>query len=302
MYSDYIFLFSALALGATATYLFCSVIFAKNTDSDSLAWAEGNEAKPSKMPLIEFSRPLVHNLTLQHVKKVKLPNYRKKVEQQILTAGLGRELNVDEFIGLQILWGFMFPIFFAIMNFALQFGFPYWLGAGVAVFGFFFPSLYCNGHKKRRYHSIMSDLPFFIDLMALSTEAGLDFFGAIQKITEKAKKSELADEFLVVQKDIKLGSSRTEALSSLAQRLDIDEITSFCTMVIDSDETGASVAKTLKIKSEQMRAERFINAEKAGAKASQKMLLPMIALILPAVFITIFAPVALQFFYGGGGG
>ncbi len=296
---DTVFLFSGLAMGAMSVYLFCSVIFAKKTDSESLAWAEGNAPAPSKMPLIQLSRPLVHNLALKYVKNIKSPKYRKSVERKIATAGISRELNTDEFIGLQILWGLMFPLFFFIMNFALQLNYPYWFGLVIGAIGVGFPHFYCNSHKQKRHSSIIAELPFFVDLLALSTEAGLDFFGAIQKITEKAKNSVLADELLIVQKDIKLGSSRTEALSGLAERLDMDEITSVCTMIIDSDETGASIAKTLKAKSEQMRYERFARAEKEGAKASQKMLLPMILLILPAVMLTIFAPVGLQFFYGG---
>ncbi|MDE0518344.1 MAG: type II secretion system F family protein [Oligoflexia bacterium] len=296
----YVFLFSGLGLGALSVYLFCSVIFAKKNDAESLAWAEGNEPTPSKMPLIQLSRPLVHNLALKHVQNIKSPKYRQSVEHKITTAGISKELNTDEFIGLQILWGLMFPLFFVIMNFALQLNYPYWLSVVIGLFGMYFPHLYCSGHKKRRQVSISTELPFFIDLLALSTEAGLDFFGAIQKITEKAKNSPLADEFLVVQKDIKLGSSRQEALSNLAKRMDIDEITSVCTMIIDSDETGASIAKTLKAKSEQMRYERFARAEKEGAKASQKMLLPMIFFILPAVMLTIFSPIGLQFLYRGG--
>ena len=297
---DHIFLFAGLALGAMSVYLFCSIVLAKKNEAESLAWAEGNEPTPSKMPLIQASRPLVHNLALKHVKSIKMPKYRDSVEKKLLTAGLKRELNTDEFIGLQILWGIMFPLFFIIMNFALQLEQPYWIGFIIAGFGFYFPHMYCTGHKKKRQGSVTLELPFFVDLLALSTEAGLDFFGAIQKITEKAKNSVLANEFLIVQKDIKLGSSRNEALSNLAERMDVDEITSVCTMIIDSDETGASIAKTLKAKSEQMRHERFTRAEKEGAKASQKMLLPMIALILPAVMLTIFAPIGLKFFYGGG--
>ena len=296
----YVFLFSGLGLGALSVYLFCSVIFAKKNDAESLAWAEGNEPTPSKMPLIQLSRPLVHNLALKYVQNIKSPKYRQSIEHKIITAGISKELNPDEFIGLQILWGIMFPIFFIIMNFALQLNYPYWLSVAIGLFGMYFPHMYCNGHKKRRQIAISTELPFFIDLLALSTEAGLDFFGAIQKITEKAKNSPLADEFLVVQKDIKLGSSRNEALSNLAKRMDIDEITSVCTMIIDSDETGASIAKTLKAKSEQMRYERFARAEKEGAKASQKMLLPMIFFILPAVMLTIFSPIGLQFLYRGG--
>ncbi len=298
---DYVFLLSGLALSATSVYLFCSVILTRNTDSEHLAWAEGNEPTPSKMPLVQISRPLVHNLALQHVKKIKSPKYRESVERKIMTAGLSKELNTDEFIGLQILWGLMFPLFFILLNFALQFGFPLWVAGAVSIFGFYFPHLYCSSHKQQRQAEVLRDLPFFIDLLALSTEAGLDFFGSVQKITEKAKNSVLTDEFLVLQKNIKLGSSRKEALLNMSKRLDIDEISSFCMTIIDSDETGASISKTLKAKSEQMRSERFTRAEKEGAKASQKMLLPMIMFILPAVFISVMAPIGLQFFYGGGG-
>ena len=297
---EYLILFAGLAMGATSVYLFCSIVFTRNTDSESLAWAEGNEPAPSQMPLIQMSRPLVHNLTLQHVKKIKSPSYRAAVEKKLLTTGLSKELNTDEFIGLQILWGVMFPLFFVIINFALQFGYPYWLSIGISILGIYFPHFYCSSQKKKRYSSVVAELPFVIDLLSLSTEAGLDFFGAIQKITDKSKSSVLSDELHTVQKDIRLGSSRKEALENLAKRLDIAEITSVCAVIIDSDETGASISKTLKSKSKQMRFERFMRAEQAGAKASQKMLIPMITLTLPAVLLTLFAPIALQFFYAGG--
>ena len=144
------------------------------------------------------------------------------------------------------------------------------------------------------------DLPFFIDLLSLSTEAGLDFINAIQKITEKAdKNSILAEEFHTVLTEITLGSSRKDALANLSTRLRSSEIQSFVTMLKDADETGASIAGTLKAKSEQIRYQRFNKAEEEGAKASQKILIPMMIFIVPAVMITVFAPIALQFYYGG---
>ncbi len=59
------------------------------------------------------------------------------------------------------------------------------------------------------------------------------------------------------------------------------------------------MSQVLKDQSIQMRVERFVRAEKAGAKASQAMLIPLMFLILPAVFLMVFAPVVLQFYYGG---
>lgn len=296
---DFLILLSGLGLAAVSVYLFSTAIFSNNADAEALAWASGDEPAKSKNALINMSRPLVHNFTLQHAQKVKSASYRNRVRKKILTAGLGEEINEDEFIGLQILWGVMFPIGFVIMNFALQMGFPYPMAGLISLFGFLFPHLYCSFSKGQRYTEVVSDLPFFIDLMALSTEAGLDFMGSLQRIVEKADNSVLANELQLVLKDIKLGSSRREALTRFAERLDIPEITSFVAVVRDAEETGASIAQVLKDQSIQMRLERFVRAEKAGAKASQAMLIPMMFLILPSVFIVVFAPVILNFFYGG---
>ena len=70
-------------------------------------------------------------------------------------------------------------------------------------------------------------------------------------------------------KDLKLGSSRREALSALSTRVDMPEITSFVAVVRDAEETGAPIAQVLKDQSVQMRVERMVRAEKAGARASQ---------------------------------
>lgn len=298
---DLIWLLLGLGLAAGSVYLFSQAIFANNYDADALLWASGNEPQKSKSGFINFSRPLVHNFTLQHAARVKSPDYRAKVERKLLTSGLANELNVDEFIGLQILWGVMAPAFLLLLNFALQLGYPYWFCALMGVGGIMFPHLYCKMQTQQRYLSVIADLPFFIDLLALSTEAGLDFINAIQRIVDKASGSTLADELSIVLKDIKLGRSRAEALKDLSRRLDIPEITSFVAVVNDADQTGASIAQVLKDQSNQMRLERFVRAEKMGARASQTMLVPMIVFILPAVFIVVFAPVVLQFFYGGKG-
>jgi tight adherence protein C len=165
--------------------------------------------------------------------------------------------------------------------------------------GTYLPHYYCAQQKAQRYVAVVSDFPFFIDLLALSTKAGLDFISAIQRIVDKSGESVLAEEFRLVLRDIKLGSSRSEALRGMSDRLEINEVTSFISVLIDADATGGSISKVLRDQSQQMRLERFVRAEKAGARASQTMLIPLMIFILPAVFIMVFGPVALQFFYGG---
>jgi tight adherence protein C len=299
MGSAELLLIGGLLILGVAVYMFADALFSAKVDAQALSWATGNEPVKSQSSLINLARPLLHQFALKYAVRIKAPGYRRSVNKKILTAGLSAELNVDEFIGLQLLFGLFVPLLLVLLNFALELQLPYAVCAGVGLAGVAFPHFHANAYKGSRFSSIIADLPFFIDLMALSTAAGLTFIGALQRITEKAQGSVLASEFEIVLQEIKLGSSRAKALRDLAERLDIAEVTSFCNMVIDADSTGTSIAQVLKDQAVQMRLERMVRAEKAGARASQMLLIPLMIFILPAVFIMVFAPMMLQFIYGG---
>lgn len=293
-------LIGGLVLGGVAVYLFVTALVSNNADEQKLSWANNTEPVKSKNAIINFSRPLVHQLTLKHAARVKSESYRKNIRRHIMTAGLSRELNEDEFIGLQILWGIMMPIFVFIMNFALELGYSPWLIVLFIPFGIYMPIMHSRAQKKIREQNVREHMPFYIDLLALSVEAGLDFFAAIQMIVDKAanKDSVLAEELSLVLKDVQLGSSKAQAFKEMSERLDMSEITSFVAVLIDSEATGAPISKVLKDQTVQMRLERFVRAEKAGARASQAILVPMMIFIVPAVFIMVFGPVAISFLYG----
>ena len=238
--------------------------------------------------------------SIQHAVRIKNPGYRARVRDYIKTGGLSRELNEDEFIGLQILWGVMFPLFCSLMNFAFELQLNYlWIFLMIPV-GMYLPIMHAKAEKKRREISVRGDLPFFIDLLALSVEAQLDFFSAIQRIVDKAKGTEsvLAEEFGNLMQRVSMGSSKADALKEMADRLDISEITSFVAVLIDAERSGSPITQVLKDQSEQMRLERFVRAEKAGARASQAIMIPMMIFIIPAIFIMVFGPVAISFMYG----
>jgi len=293
MGSAELMLFGGLLLAGFSVYLFVSSLLAGKPGESQLSWASGIEPVKSKNGIINLCRPLVHQFTLQHAARIKSEKYRKKIRHLIKVGGLGAELNEDEFIGLQLFLGVAFPIFLTIMNFSLDLGFPPFFVVGLGLFGFMMPEMHCKGTKKNRELSVRADMPFFIDLLALSVEAGLDFFGAIQKIVDKVadENSVLAEEFKTVLKDIKIGSSKAEALKEMAARLDMQEMTSFVAVLIDAEASGASISQVLKDQSVQMRLERFVRAEKAGARASQLILLPLMMFVLPAVLIMVFGPV-----------
>ncbi len=292
------YLVAAVLLTAFSVYKFVSVMMANNVNKDVLAWASGKEPKKSKSGLINSSRPLVHQLTLQHAVRIKSPAYRSNIRRLLETAGMSAQLNVDEFIGLQILWGIAFPLLIGLLNFALDFGIPNMGVLMLIPLGAYLPVIQAKQERSRRELSVRRDLPFFAYLLALSTKAGLDFISAIQRIVDKAEGSVLGEELGNVLKDIRLGASRADALKSMMGRLDLPEITSFIAVLVDADRNGASLSQVLKDQSNQIRLERLVRAEKAGARASQAILLPILIFILPAVFIVVFGPVIIQFSSG----
>jgi len=115
---------------------------------------------------------------------------------------------------------------------------------------------------------------------------------------ERGGMGALRDELSTILNDIRLGKSRAEALKSFSQRVEIPEVSSFVSVLVQADMLGASIGPVLQQQAERMRVERNQRAEKAGAKASQKILFPLVLFIFPAVLIVIIGPVALQFIYG----
>lgn len=292
-------LIAGLLLAGFSIYLIVSNLLSGEAETKSLSWASGAEPKKSSSGFLEFSRPLVHRFGLNLASRLKNESYRKNIQKLLFTSGMDAELNVDEFIGLQMVWGILFPVLLIVLNFSLQLEVPWILIVLLGSAGAYFPSLHCKNEKKLRNEQILIDLPFHIDLLALSIEAGMDFIGAIERVSDKSDASPLGQEFKSVLRDIKLGATRSEALRKMSDRLDMSEINSFVTMIVDADATGGEIGTVLKDQSIQMRVERFARAEKAGARASQLILIPMMLFILPAVFVMVFGPVVLQFMAGG---
>jgi tight adherence protein C len=144
----------------------------------------------------------------------------------------------------------------------------------------------------------MENMPFVVDMLALSVEAGLDFVAAMQKVIEKAPPSALVDEFETLIKETKVGASRAEALRGLSWRIDTLPISSFCATLIAADSVGANIGPILKTLAQELREKRSSMIEQKGAQAATKILIPMIFFVLPAVLIIIAAPIALQLMGG----
>ena len=163
---------------------------------------------------------------------------------------------------------------------------------GFMIFGFFLPEMFLISKIQRRQKEIRKAMPDALDLLTICVEAGLGFDGAMQKVNEKWD-NELSLAFGRVLKEIQLGKLRREALRDMADRMGVPEMTSFVAAVIQSEQLGVSMAKVLRIQSDQMRVKRRQMAEEEAHKAPIKMLVPMAILIFPSICIVLMTPAIL---------
>jgi tight adherence protein C len=170
---------------------------------------------------------------------------------------------------------------------------------GAAFAGFFLPHLMLTSRITRRQKEIRKAMPDALDLLTICVEAGLGFDAAMSKVSEKWE-NELSLAFARVIREVQLGKVRREALKDMAERLGIPEMTSFVAAIIQSEQLGVSMAKVLRIQSDQMRVKRRQRAEEEAHKAPVKMIIPMALLIFPSIMIIILTPAAIQILEGLG--
>jgi len=136
-------------------------------------------------------------------------------------------------------------------------------------------------------------MPDALDLLTICVEAGLGFDAAMAKVSEKWD-NELSMAFARTIREVQLGKLRREALRDMADRIGLPEMTSFVAAVIQSEQLGVSMAKVLRIQSEQMRIKRRQLAEEAAHKAPIKMIIPMAFLTFPSIMIVLLTPAILR--------
>ncbi len=164
---------------------------------------------------------------------------------------------------------------------------------GAAALGFYIPTLLLRSRINRRQDSIVKSMPDALDLLTVCVEAGLGFDQAMQRVSEKWE-NELGLAFARCIQEIRLGKLRREALRDMADRMGVPDMTSFVAALIQADQLGVSMAKVLRIQSDQMRVRRRQRAEKKAHEAPIKMLIPMAFLIFPSIYIVLLAPAGLQ--------
>ena len=282
-------IYTAYALMFAAAYVVARMFF----DEQESRLAQENLAdlrnRKSSNILLKLLRPLFSQYVVPMVRGKALWNKRRVIyRRQVIAAGLADELTADEFIAFKFSLVVVFPPIALFMDLDPQYV------VGAAILGWFFPNLWIKNRRETRQREVLRAMPFIVDLLALSTEAGLDFVGAISKVVDKARSSPLVDEFAQLLKEIRVGSSRQEGLREMAMRLSMPEVNSFVAILISSDQMGASIGKILRQQSEQIRNQRMLRGEKAGAAAITKLTFVVFIFVVPSIILMIFGPIGIS--------
>jgi tight adherence protein C len=224
-------------------------------------------------------------------------NALQDISRKLELAGSPAKLDPTMILSLQFIG---LALFGGIVVFVFTVGQTQWPAGRIALFtlafgliGFYFPQLWLGSKIARRQKSVRRAMPDALDLLTICVEAGLGFDAAMAKVSEKWE-NELSLAFARVIQEIQLGKLRREAMRDMADRIGLGEMTSFVAAVIQSESLGVSLAKVLRIQSDQMRVKRRQLAEEEAHKAPIKMLIPMALLIFPSLMVVLLAPAAFR--------
>lgn len=212
-------------------------------------------------------------------------------------AGNPIQVDASTFLATRFVVAFLFggflTLIFAISSSTMGFGTRILIILLFTALGFTFPQLWLQGRINSRQEEIRKAMPDALDLLTICVEAGLGFDAAMAKVAEKWE-NQLSVGFARAIREVQLGKTRREALRDMSDRMGVTEMTSFIAAVIQSEILGVSMAKVLRIQSDQMRMKRRQRAEEKAHQAPIKMLLPMALLIFPSIMIILMVPALFQ--------
>jgi tight adherence protein C len=314
-----IYLLIALGLLVLTALVLLSVRLLRSRDTTSVEDRLQEFAtleQPPTLEEIELSQPFAQRVLvpllegLAGVAKRFTPQEQiESIQHRLDLAGTPYGWSVMQFLGIRLLSTLVLGgLGVAVFVVARQWGFTRrvlimaLLGGG----GYYLPALWLYSRKSRRQREITKSMPDALDLLTICVEAGLGFDSAMARVADKWV-DELSKEFTRVLQEIRLGKLRRDALRAMANRIEVTEVSTFVAAIVQAEELGVSIAKVLRIQSEEMRRRRRQRAEELARQAPIKMLPAIAFLIFPAIFVVLLGPAVIRFMtldiggFGGGG-
>jgi tight adherence protein C len=241
------------------------------------------------LPLGDYMARLFRGYTPKEVSE--------STQKKLIMAGLYPRVTAVQLLGL--CWfsaaGCVLVVFLAILAMGNSGDFHYtdpmniFLLLGSAAGGYVLPQFVLSKKMKTRQDQILVALPYSIDILSISVEAGMGFDAAVGYTMRKIK-GPLAEEFSKTLNEIRLGKPRLEALEDLGNRTGVDDLKTFITAVVHASRLGGSITTTLRIQADSIRVRRRQRAQEQAMKAPIKIVFPLVLFIFPALFVVLLGP------------
>jgi tight adherence protein C len=220
------------------------------------------------------------------------------LKARLVGAGIHSPNSVDIFFAAQ----FLVPLAGVVLGSLIRSGGFFWVVTFGAI-GYLAPDMWLKKKTASRRNRIRKSLPDALDLMVICVDAGLGLDQALLRIGEELAVShrDISEEFIQVNLEQRAGRPRLEAWKNLADRSEIEEFTSFVSMLTQTDRFGTPIIRALSRFSEDIRSKRRQRAEEAAAKTKIKIIFPLVLCIFPCIFIVLLAPALLNIASGLGG-
>jgi tight adherence protein C len=162
--------------------------------------------------------------------------------------------------------------------------------------GFILPNLWLSMTIRKRSEAIRNGLPDSLDLMVVAVEAGLGLDASLQRVSDEMRlvHGALAEEFQIAVIETQMGTTRSEALTKMAERTAVQEMRALVAVITQAEKLGTSIAKALRNQAESLRTKRRQKAEERAQKTAVKLLIPLILFIFPAIFVVLAGPAAIH--------
>lgn len=169
--------------------------------------------------------------------------------------------------------------------------------AVITAVGFYGPTYWLTRQIRARQLEIEQGFPNALDLLQISSEAGLAFDAAMTRVAQNLSgiSPAISEEFLMCQAEVLAGRHREQALYDMAERMGVDEVNSFVSVVTQSMEYGTSISDAMSAYAIEMRETRELKAQEKANKLPVQMSAVMATLMLPALFMITLGPTIIKY-------
>jgi len=249
--------------------------------------AEGNKSLMISAPSTPLAKAAAQITNLLSPVRGLVSGFDQDLAYKLTLAGFRKPEHVEIYTAIKLLLplvGIVIGTFFA-SNLVLAV-----ILGGVG--GFFLPDLVLSYLVTRRQEEIRIALPDALDLLVICMEAGLGIDQAMLRVGDEMAITapSLAEEFQIVSREQRAGKPRLDAWRSMAERLDIEFVRQFVTMLVQTERFGTPVAQALGVFADTLRSRRMQAAEEVAAKTGVKLLFPLVLFIFPSIFVVSLGP------------